>query len=191
MTHGRETTTMSETTNGTNGATHDDAGKIEHFKADLPCTLTDAEIAERAQRCERLRAEIEGVKARAKSEVAEIDSEVKTLALQVARGIADKPVACVRKYIYRIGRVQEVRTDTGAVLNDRAMTIFERQTTNGLEEVDETEEPSGETEGPDGETSEARSETPEPEPELPTEKRGGRGGGRKGKNGKASSKAVE
>lgn len=170
---------MSETTNGTNGTTHDDEGKVEHFKADLPCTLTDAEIAERAQRCERLRAEIEGVKARAKSEVAEIDSEVKTLALQVARGIADKPVACVRKYIYRIGRVQEVRTDTGAVLNDRAMTIFERQTTNGLENANEADSEDEEQSTDPLPIGFASDEDEKPEPELPTEKRGGRG--RKGK----------
>ena len=64
--------------------------------------------------------------------------------------------------------------DTGEVMGERALQMFERQVTNGLERAELVEL---DDENADSAAwSEAESERPTEEPELPTEKKRGRKG---------------
>lgn len=173
--------------------------KIERFPRNLRVKLTDREIVERAQRAAHLAAEVEqqeeAAKAaakQAKARIEELDAERRRLNLEVMDGAVHREVQCERRYIYRLGVVQEYRTDTGELLSERPMTERERQpdlpgVADGEfaevdEEPEEREPPFTPDETDDGIVDDdyaARAKA-EAEPELETAKpqRRGRGGRR-------------
>lgn len=108
--------------------------KIERFSRNLRTPLTDREIVERARRAAHLAAEIEQLEEeakaaakQAKARIEEIQAEQRRLNLEVADGAVHRETPCERRYIYRLGEVHEVRTDTGETLTARPMTERERQ----------------------------------------------------------------
>lgn len=148
--------------------------KIERFTRNLRVPLKEGEIVERAKRNAFLVGEIgqkaderDAAKKQANAQIEELEAEMQRLSLEVRDGATYRDVQCERRYVYRTGNVQEVRTDTGDVLNDRPMTDRERQLELGVKEP-AAGEPLSATIG--------EHITP-----LPTEKK--KRGGRKPKNG--------
>jgi hypothetical protein len=108
--------------------------KIEHFPQSLRCELTDDEILERSRRQSRLlsekalkQEEIKGMTAHLKASVKQIDAEISKCTAEINDGACYREVQCERRFIYRTGKVVEVRMDTNAVTFERAMTGPERQ----------------------------------------------------------------
>jgi hypothetical protein len=136
--------------------------KIERVTRKLRVELTTEEVAKRADRCAHLVAERSSKKeaqksatAHANAEIKQLDAELSSLSNEVRDKAKYSDVDCERRYNYRLGRVEEVRLDTKAVVSERAMTGAERQLENGLKE-------------PKGKKGD------EKEPELPTRKKSGR-----------------
>lgn len=125
--------------------------KIERFERNLRVKLTDKEVAERANRaahlvaeCDQKDEEREAANKHAKAQLAELEAEMRKVSTEVRDGATYRGVTCERRYIYRTGTVQEVRTDTGDTLSERAMTDMERQM--GLDLDDDSEPPPAQTE---------------------------------------------
>lgn len=137
--------------------------KINRYTRSLPVTLVEGELVERARESARLAEEIADKKSSlksytslAKGEIEDLENRKRTLESEIRHGKVLRPVECERRFLYRVGKVQDVRLDTGDVISDRAMTDEERQ----LElKVKGEEKPANEAEP-----------IPE-EPELETKKR--------------------
>jgi hypothetical protein len=108
--------------------------KIEHFSQNLRCALADSEIVERSKRVSRLlsdkalkQEEIKSATAHLKASVKQIDAEISKLSQEVNDSAAYRDVQCERRYVYRTGKVTEVRMDTCEQIYERPMTGSERQ----------------------------------------------------------------
>lgn len=153
--------------------------KIERFERSLLVPLTDKERATLADRTAHLLAEIErkkeDKKAAAKQAQAQIDelvAELNRVSGEYREGKKYEKVKCERRYLFRLGNYQEVRTDTGDILIERALNYRERQLELGGVNGSAAEDDDGIVDDdyqPDGTT----------EPPLPTEK------GKRGKRPKA------
>lgn len=106
----------------------------EPFERDLRVILTTDQVAERADRLAHLMkqrdSKVELAKAamsHAKSEIAELDATSRRLGAEVRDKACYMPTRCVRTFDYRTGRVTETRSDTGEIIDERAMTPEERQ----------------------------------------------------------------
>jgi hypothetical protein len=102
--------------------------------------LSDSDIAVRAREVARLLRRIEEkteerdrAKKHANGEIDELEASVKRLSNEVHDGEERREIQCERRFIYRLGVVQVVRTDTGEVVDERAMDAHERQTELPLE----------------------------------------------------------
>jgi hypothetical protein len=147
------------------------------FHLDLSCKITADEHKEREVRLRKLldlidaeEASLEDQKAKSKSKVKGYEAELERIRLELNSGLIDKPVKCEERFYYRVGLVEIVRTDTGAVKDTRAMTPAERNPelpfpANGHsaanEESDDDPDEDGEDEGGGDD---------EPPPELDTAK---------------------
>jgi hypothetical protein len=142
--------------------------KIERFNRTLRVELTADDVAKRADRCAHLVAERDKKAEEKKTATAhittrikEIEAEQRSLATEVRDKARYTEVDCERRYNYRLGKVTEVRLDTGVEISERAMTGAERQLENGLK-------------------GKPKNGGAEEAPELPTQKkRGGKGKGKK------------
>jgi hypothetical protein len=117
------------------------------FTRNLPCAISDKELIARARKSAGLRKEakeqteameraLTHAKATAKEKESEIGlliAEADRLLLEVNDGEEHRPVQCRRDFIYRTGRVVEIRLDTQAVLSERPMSEMERQVPLDLE----------------------------------------------------------
>lgn len=108
--------------------------KIEKFTRNLRVTLKEGEVVERAKRSAFLLGEIQqkeserdAAKKQANAQIEELGAEMHRLSLEVRDGAAYRDVPCTRHYVYRVGIVEERRSDTNELLNDRPMTERERQ----------------------------------------------------------------
>jgi hypothetical protein len=108
--------------------------KIQRFTKNLKVELSKDEIIERAQRQARLAEEIglkeeerDSAKKHANARIEELEAEAKRLLSEIRDGATWKEVACETRFVYRLGVVHEVRTDTQEVMSERAMTDRERQ----------------------------------------------------------------
>ena len=106
----------------------------EEFESDLRVILTTEQVAERADRAAHLLAQrdnkVDMAKAaakQAKSEIDEIDANIRRLGAEVRDKACYQPTPCIRVFDYRRGVVTESRKDTGEVLHERVMTPEERQ----------------------------------------------------------------
>jgi hypothetical protein len=140
--------------------------KVEKFRRNLLVKLSDREKAELAERAAHLFGEIEmkteelkSAAKQSKAQVDELKAEHKRVNTEYRDGSKYQEVPCERRYVFRTGMVQEVRTDTGEVMHERAMTDKERQL---------------ELPGAQGNASEAKAEgaaNDADEPELATAKK--------------------
>ncbi|HEY8947187.1 MAG TPA: hypothetical protein VIM73_23245 [Polyangiaceae bacterium] len=164
--------------------------KIEKFSRNLRTPLSDREIVERARRAAHLAAEIEqleeeakAAQKQAKARIEEIQAEQRRLNLEVADGAVHRETPCERRFIFRTGKVVEVRTDTEEELHERPMTERERQPE--LPGVDDSgpitpDEPGSRADdADDGIVDDDYVPEGSTEPELETEKPKKRGGRRK------------
>lgn len=108
--------------------------KVERFRQNMRVELTDQDILERSRRVSRALSEkalrVEAAKsatAHLKAEIKQIDSEISRLSQEVNDGACFKEVECERRFLYRVGKVIEVRTDTDVITYERAMSGSERQ----------------------------------------------------------------
>jgi hypothetical protein len=108
--------------------------KVEHFPASMRCDLSEREIVERSKRVSRLlsdkalkQEEIKGTTQHLKASVKQIDAEISKLSQEINDSACYREVQCERRFIYRTGKVVEVRMDTGAQTYERPMSGSERQ----------------------------------------------------------------
>lgn len=131
--------------------------KIEKFTRSLRIALSEPDLQQRGNRVAHLIAQREqkesdrkAANTAAKSQIEEVDAELKRMAGEIRDKARFDTVNCERRYIFRTGRVVEVRTDTGEEIYERPMTLDERQTELDLpdpDDEDDDEAPeSGETE---------------------------------------------
>lgn len=153
--------------------------KVEHFERNLRCTLDDKGVAERADRAARLFGEIESREEELKAEnkqrkaqIANVETELRRVNLEIRDRAHFKDVPCERRFVFRTGKVEEVRLDSNEVLSERAMRDDERQL-----ELAGTDKAKAEAKNGAGEESNGHTEAPP----LATEKKK-RGGGRKKKD---------
>ena len=104
------------------------------FERNLRVILTVDQVAERADRLAHLmkerdnKVEMAAAAAKhAKSEIAELEAASRRLSAEVRDKACYQAVPCTRVFDYRRGLVTETRTDTGEVIDERAMTEEERQ----------------------------------------------------------------
>jgi hypothetical protein len=173
--------------------------KVEHFTRTLRVGLKPHEIAERADRAAHVIVQRDqkeesrkAANTAAKSQIEELDAELRRVSTEIRDKATYIPVACERRYDYRLGRLLEVRTDTGDTIHERALTIEERQleldvdqSRSGDEDVDDDDDEAPEAEAGETEASDESSGETQPEPELATSK-SKRGGKAKVKNRKAA-----
>lgn len=108
--------------------------KIEKFTRNLRVVLKSEEVVERAKRAafilgemQQKESERDAAKKQADAQIEELSSEMHRLSLEVRDGAAYRDVPCTRHYVYRVGIVEERRTDTHELLNERPMTEREKQ----------------------------------------------------------------
>jgi hypothetical protein len=108
--------------------------KIEHFNRSLRCELSEGEVNERAKRITRLLSQkaqrqeaAKAATAHLKAEIKEFDAEIGKLAREVDDSACYRDVPCERRFIYRTGKVEEIRLDSKEMIYERAMDGEERQ----------------------------------------------------------------
>lgn len=141
---------MDQQTQETGAADDNRPDKIgQPFHESLSCKMTEAEHKERETRLRKLldlidaeEEALEAQKSKSKARTKEYESELERIRLELNSGLIDKPVKCEEHFYYRVGLVEIVRTDTGAVKDTRAMTPQERNPelpfpSNGHAEADD------------------------------------------------------
>ena len=114
----------------------------KNYKERLPCKLTDPERLEVgnlivladdevSQLEDQKKEAADGFKARI--ELAE--GKRRELVGKLRSGTETRLVDCIERFVWERGAVQEIRTDTNAVLSERAMTADERQGKLPLDEA--------------------------------------------------------
>lgn len=108
--------------------------KLENFERSLLVPITEKERRELSDRTAYLLAEIDNMteeqKAAAKQAKAQIDerkAELRRVSNEYRDGQKYAKVKCERRFLYRVGNYQEIRTDTGEVLLERPLTEREKQ----------------------------------------------------------------
>lgn len=104
------------------------------FSESLMCTLTEPELAERADRAARLQYDADKITSEAKlaskaakDRVEKIEAERRLLLSEVRTKQGYKAVECIAKADYARGLLETVRLDTGEVIRSRKLTPEERQ----------------------------------------------------------------
>ena len=107
---------------------------INRFTKVLPCKLSDEELGEKAKEIADVYTEIDALedekKVRASEYTEKINERSRAMAElieQVKTRSAPRPVECITRANDRLGEVDEVRTDTGEVIETRPMGEDERQ----------------------------------------------------------------
>jgi hypothetical protein len=108
--------------------------KPEPFETELPVELTDTELLQRGKRAAIISKDIankisalDTLKQSYKAQVKELESERERIEFEQREGVKQQLVRCERRFVYRTGEVQEVRLDTGEIMNVRPMNERERQ----------------------------------------------------------------
>lgn len=117
----------SESTNGT-------PPKIERYVTSLKVQLTASQLADRSDRAAQAMADrdakeedMKAAQKHAKSIIEELDSRIRTLLGEVRSRSTYESVDCEKRYLYADGIVQDVRLDTGEVIQSRPLTNRELQ----------------------------------------------------------------
>lgn len=108
--------------------------KIERFRQNMRCELTNEELNEKARQVARKLSEkalrVEAAKsatAHLKAEIKQIDAELSRLSQEINDGATYREVDCERHFKYRVGNVVEIRMDTNEQTFERPMNASERQ----------------------------------------------------------------
>ncbi len=108
--------------------------KIDKFTTSLRVQLTPDEVADRADEAahklaerDEKEADMKAQQKHAKSEIDELEASFRRLSNEVRSRCTYKPIECERRFDYVAGKVIETRTDTGELINERAMREEERQ----------------------------------------------------------------
>lgn len=154
--------------------------KVEYFRQNMRCDLSDEDMVERSSRIARQVSEkalrVEAVKsatAHLKAEIKQIDAEIARLAQELNDKACFKEVECRREFQYRLGKVVETRMDTGAQTYERALTGSERQPELPLPKTNGTKAAHDDDDPPESNGSDWYDDAPEsveqPEPESTEE----------------------
>lgn len=115
--------------------------KTKKIVLSLPCLLTKEEqrlkgleMATKDQELFRKQEEAAITKEKFKKEAEAIQGSITTLARVLRAGYEERSIECKEVHDYNTGTVQIIRTDSGAIHEERAMTDHERQTTFIAEE---------------------------------------------------------
>lgn len=115
--------------------------KIQRYTTNLKVQLTPAQIADRSDRAAQAMAdrdakeeEMKAAQKHAKSVIEELDGAIRKLLGEVRSKSTYQPVECERRYLYEKRVVQDVRLDTGEVVDQRPMTESELQPSLAFEE---------------------------------------------------------
>jgi hypothetical protein len=110
-----------------------DIDQVASFKKELPVNITDADKAERGARaitCYQEIVDIEASKAEAvagfNADLKDKRKEMRTLCAAATTGQELAQVDCVEEFNYTLGTVSTRRCDTNEALEERAMTLDER-----------------------------------------------------------------
>lgn len=108
--------------------------KVERFRQNLRCKLSPENLAEKSDRMahvigerENLIAEAKSATAHLKAQIKEKDAEIGKLSAQIRDKAEYREVDCERRFLYRTGKIVEVRLDTEEETYERALTLAERQ----------------------------------------------------------------
>lgn len=100
----------------------------------LRCPLTSEEILERADRAAHLlvdidakEADLDSAKKQAKADIERLEAEHRALSGQIRDRAEYRNVVCDELHDYRTWKVTITRRDTGEVVDERAMTLAERE----------------------------------------------------------------
>jgi hypothetical protein len=158
--------------------------KVERFTRSLRIALTTEEVAQRADRAahvlvmrDQKEAERKAANTAAKSQIEELDAELRRISGEIRDKAKFDTVNCERRFMYRVGRIVEVRLDTKEEIHESAMTLEERQLEMDLERSEgDAEDPADDGEGGNDdaiiEDEEAdRIKASQKHPPLATEKR--------------------
>jgi hypothetical protein len=131
--------------------------KVTKFHRALRRQLTKDEIVDIAQRSSRLASEIEQQEEElktstkhAKARIDELAAEKRRLELEIVDGGRLEETQCERRVIYRVGVVQEVRCDTGQILDEKPLSDRERQLALELPTSEDAKGDPGAIEGGEG-----------------------------------------
>lgn len=115
------------------------ANKIESFETMLRCKLTDAEMLARGTEMAEASAEmatLEDQLASTKKEFQyKIDARqarISELSGTIRAKSETRMVKCEREFLFNVGKVNELRTDTAEIINSRDMRDDERQQELGV-----------------------------------------------------------
>lgn len=118
--------------------------RVERFNSTLKCPLSPDEVAKRADRSANLYARIgekkdeaKAAAKHAKSEIEQLEAELRQLSGEVASRATYRSVECERRYVFAEGVMREQRLDTGDLINSRRMTEAERQLHLPLDDDDD------------------------------------------------------
>jgi len=121
--------------------------KVESFVQNLRVELSDDERLEHGARLAHLHSEkalkVEAAKAATahlRSQIKEVEAEISRLSREVGDKATYKDVRCERRFVYRTGKVVEVRLDTNDETFERPMTLQERQVPLDLEKRKDAKE---------------------------------------------------
>ncbi|MBA2724267.1 MAG: hypothetical protein H0U56_15545 [Methylibium sp.] len=108
--------------------------KVEKFSRSLRVVLKPEELASRADRAAHLLCqrdekaeEVKASSSQLRAQIKELEAELRKVSNEVRDKATYQQVPCERRYNFRLGKVVEVRTDTGDELTERAMSDAERQ----------------------------------------------------------------
>jgi len=110
------------------------ANKIEHFETMLRCKLTDAEMLSRGTEMAEASAEMATLEDQLVSTKKEFQykidgrqARINELSGTIRAKSETRLVKCEREFLFNIGKVHEIRTDTQEVINTREIRGDERQ----------------------------------------------------------------
>lgn len=101
----------------------------------LPVKLTRSELVERREELAKLVQEALDLTEKKRQATAAMNADLKKVTLRVAEiskaistGLEERDVACEEHELFEINTIRTIRTDTGEVVGDRAISAKERQT---------------------------------------------------------------
>ena len=110
------------------------------FKKDLPVTLTEKEIIEKAKELSKLQQDMNTAQEQAKSmaatykdKIASAQANINILSRDISNGYEYRPIDCEWQYDWKRGNKSLVRTDTMETLKTENVTASERQEHLALE----------------------------------------------------------
>ena len=93
----------------------------------LPCELSKDEVAKREHDLFATIEELDALNEKHKGERKPLKARIESIRKQLREGSEVRAIECEERHDERTGRVMVVRLDTEEVIDERAMTVNERQ----------------------------------------------------------------